>query len=55
MVRVPDVNVNERGVEAAAGKTRPMVIVTSVERRRTNFRIIEAPQPSSIAAPQKAR
>ena len=38
--RVPDVNVNDAGVEALAGSTMPIATATAMERRRTIFRVM---------------
>jgi hypothetical protein len=51
MESVPDVSVNDAGVEADAGRAIPMVIAAIVATRRTIFRTIETPHLVSRAAP----
>jgi hypothetical protein len=40
---VPEVRVNDAGVEAPAGTTMPVVIAPKIVRGRTSFRTIETP------------
>lgn len=49
--RVPDVNVKDAGVEAAAGNTAPMARATAVARSTTNFRTTMTPHSCHSRTP----